>query len=187
MHNGEKGIWEKWTLFDESTRVPLLIYHPLSPFKGQQYTHPVELVDIYPTLLDLAGVSYPTVANGGAVSYNPLSSPCFISDRKCPPLDGLSLAPVVLGSQWQSAQPILSSINDKNVQVIQLQGLNVNLPHAFFCIHFNFSERDAHSSQTFCCLSSNSLCQTLRFRGFTRSNSIRSRQTAYRISDVGDM
>jgi hypothetical protein len=124
MHNGEKGIWEKWTLFDESTRIPLLIYHPLSPFKGQQYTQPVELVDIYPTLLDLAGVSYPTVANGGAESYNPQTSSCFLPDRKCPPLDGLSLAPVVLGSQWQSTQPaLLNSRKDSQVQVIQLQGL----------------------------------------------------------------
>ena len=29
MHHGEKGIWEKWSLFDESTHVPLMMYHPL--------------------------------------------------------------------------------------------------------------------------------------------------------------
>jgi hypothetical protein len=27
-------IWEKWSMFDESTRVPLMIAHPMSPFKG---------------------------------------------------------------------------------------------------------------------------------------------------------
>ena len=56
MHNGEKGIWEKWSLFDESTRVPLMIYHPQSPYKGKHYSHPVELIDIYPTVLDLMQV-----------------------------------------------------------------------------------------------------------------------------------
>jgi hypothetical protein len=53
QHNGEKGMWEKWTLFDESLRVPLLIAHPASPFAGRHYTLPVELVDVYPTALDL--------------------------------------------------------------------------------------------------------------------------------------
>jgi arylsulfatase A-like enzyme len=38
MHNGEKGIWEKWSLFEESTSVPLLIHHPHSPFAGKELT-----------------------------------------------------------------------------------------------------------------------------------------------------
>ena len=38
MHNGEKGMWEKWTLFGETTRVPLLISHPKSPNKGTRYS-----------------------------------------------------------------------------------------------------------------------------------------------------
>ena len=58
MHNGEKGLWEKWSLFDESTRVPLMIYHPQSPYKGKHYSHPVELIDIYPTVLDLMQAPY---------------------------------------------------------------------------------------------------------------------------------
>lgn len=53
MHNGEKGIWEKWSMFDESTRVPLLIHHPQSPHHGMHYSHPVELVDIFPTVTDI--------------------------------------------------------------------------------------------------------------------------------------
>ena len=58
MHNGEKGMWGKWSLFDESTRVPLMIYHPQSPYKGKHYSHPVELIDIYPTVLDLMQPHY---------------------------------------------------------------------------------------------------------------------------------
>ena len=58
MHNGEKAIWEKWTLFDEATRVPLLISHPKSPFQSTHVFHPVELVDIFPTVLDLVSAPH---------------------------------------------------------------------------------------------------------------------------------
>ena len=47
---------EKWSLFDESSSVPLLVAHPDSPFKGQHYPHPVELLDVYPTVVDLLNV-----------------------------------------------------------------------------------------------------------------------------------
>ena len=58
MHLGEKGIWGKWTLFDETSRVPLIIHDPKSPESfGKHYSHPVELIDIFPTLIDLTGVS----------------------------------------------------------------------------------------------------------------------------------
>ena len=83
MHNGEKGIWEKWTLFDESTRVPLLISHPKSPYQGSHYKSPVELIDIYPTVLDLVAPKYDEkkVCEGNV----------------CRPLQGKSLASIVLG------------------------------------------------------------------------------------------
>ena len=84
MHNGEKGMWEKWTLFDESARVPLLISHPKSPHQGMRYKSPVELIDIYPTVLDLVAPPYDK------------EKVCNSNDL-CPPLQGKSLAGVVLG------------------------------------------------------------------------------------------
>lgn len=57
MHLGEKGIWGKWTLFDETSRVPLIIHDPNAPKSyGKHYKHPVELIDIFPTLVEMAGV-----------------------------------------------------------------------------------------------------------------------------------
>ena len=74
MHLGEKGIWGKWTLYDEATRVPLIVHDPASPQSfGKHYRFPVELIDIFPTLVDLTGV--------------PLESPCPyapILDKKGP-------------------------------------------------------------------------------------------------------
>jgi len=52
-HIGEKGIWAKHTLWEESTRIPLIISRPGD--SGLKRTHrPVNHIDIYPTLLDLA-------------------------------------------------------------------------------------------------------------------------------------
>jgi len=60
-HLGEKQHWGKWTGWERSTRVPLLIVpaagHPAArKWAGQRTPAPVSLVDLYPTLIDLAGL-----------------------------------------------------------------------------------------------------------------------------------
>lgn len=52
-HVGEKAITGKNTLWDRSTRVPLIFAGPNIP-GGAKCGHAVELLDIFPTLLDLA-------------------------------------------------------------------------------------------------------------------------------------
>jgi choline-sulfatase len=54
-HLGEKGITGKNTLWERSTRVPLILAGP-GITAGQRCARPVELLDVYPTLCDLAGV-----------------------------------------------------------------------------------------------------------------------------------
>ena len=94
MHNGEKGTWEKWSLFDESTHVPLIIHHPQSPFKGQRYPYPVELIDVFPTVNDILGVKF----NRKEIYGNDPKEPGY---RKFIPLQGKSLAPVVMGREFK--------------------------------------------------------------------------------------
>ncbi len=54
-HLGEKAMTGKTTLWDRSTRVPLIFAGPgISP--GGRCTQPAELLDMYPTLLDLCGL-----------------------------------------------------------------------------------------------------------------------------------
>lgn len=54
---GEHHCWQKLSLFDESTRVPLLISAPgFEPSAGKVATGLVELVDLYPTIADLVGL-----------------------------------------------------------------------------------------------------------------------------------
>ena len=58
-HLGEMGIWGKATNYEIATRVPLMISAPDMKGRGQGTKALVELVDIYPTLCDLAGIPKP--------------------------------------------------------------------------------------------------------------------------------
>ena len=58
-HLGEHGHWQKQTLFDNSTRVPLIFSGPGIENNVRIENSPVELIDIYPTLMDLTGIESP--------------------------------------------------------------------------------------------------------------------------------
>jgi len=66
---GEHGMWCKHTCFDTNMRVPLIVRAPGLP-AGVIASHPVELVDLYPSLCDLAGVPLPEHLEGA--SFVPL-------------------------------------------------------------------------------------------------------------------
>jgi arylsulfatase A-like enzyme len=53
-HLGEKRHWSKSTLWEESTRAPLMIMAP--GYKPARCNTPVSFLDIYPTLVELAGL-----------------------------------------------------------------------------------------------------------------------------------
>ena len=53
-HLGEKSHWKKSTLWEEATRVPLLISAP--GYSPGTCSKPVGLIDIYPTLIALCGL-----------------------------------------------------------------------------------------------------------------------------------
>lgn len=62
-HLGEKGHWEKFTLYEKATHVPLIIVAPNQ--RGRQVTHePVSLLDLYPTLAELCDLPVPESVQG---------------------------------------------------------------------------------------------------------------------------
>lgn len=54
-HLGSKGIWAKHTLWEESTRVPLIIWRPSNMLPMRTH-RPVNHIDLYPTFLELANL-----------------------------------------------------------------------------------------------------------------------------------
>ena len=64
MHIGEKENWEKFTLWEESTRVPLFLMAPGITKSNTMIEKPVSTVDIYPTLAELIGEVPPPHCDG---------------------------------------------------------------------------------------------------------------------------
>ena len=58
-HMGEHGHWQKQTLFENATQIPLIISDPNSENIGVKSMSPVELIDLYPTLMDLTNINTP--------------------------------------------------------------------------------------------------------------------------------
>lgn len=74
FHLGELGIWTKHVNYELANHIPLIISVPGVTTPGTSTEQLSETVDIYPTLVDLAGLSQPNNSQ---------------------PMDGVSLAPVL--------------------------------------------------------------------------------------------
>ena len=99
---GEKDHVYKNSLWEESTRVPMSIRAPGISKPNSKVEHPVSLIDIYPTLIDLAGFDNKTIKN-----------------EKGKSLDGHSLKPFLENpstKKWNGPKGALSVVysSDKN-------------------------------------------------------------------------
>jgi iduronate 2-sulfatase len=90
MHFGEKDHWKKGTLWEEATRVPLIVAGPGVAEPGSVSDHPVDLVNLYPTLADLCDLPV---------------------DQS---LDGVSLRPLLENPQAEWDRPALMNFRDAN-------------------------------------------------------------------------
>ena len=63
-HLGERGWWNKVTVFERGARGPLMMWVPGMESMGQETDSVVEFLDIYPTLVDLCGLKAPHELSG---------------------------------------------------------------------------------------------------------------------------
>lgn len=63
-HLGDMGVWGKATNYEIATRVPLMIWTPGMKARGASTDALVELVDLFPTLCELASVPLPDHLEG---------------------------------------------------------------------------------------------------------------------------
>jgi arylsulfatase A-like enzyme len=98
---GEKEALSKNTLWENSTRVPLVIRVPgLASSAGQQVDEPVGLIDLFPTIRDLCGLTSDTKKNAQGAE-----------------LDGHSLRPLLenpIAGLWQGPDVALSMVSTEN-------------------------------------------------------------------------
>jgi len=85
FHLGEKLHWEKFALWEKTTRCPLIVVAPGTTKPGGRCEQPVNLLDIYPTLLEL----------------------CGLKERK--ELEGVSLLPQLRNVQAKRERPVLTT------------------------------------------------------------------------------
>lgn len=85
FHLGEKLHWRKFVLWEEATHVPLIIVPPRRTRRSLSHVHePVGLIDIFPTLLEVAGLPHE------------------------PEVEGLSLVPAMEGEQAGSRAVLMT-------------------------------------------------------------------------------
>lgn len=91
---GERGMWYKQTFFEWSSRVPFMVSYP-KRFKPARVSKVVSLVDLMPTLLDLASDGAPPAT--------------------ATPLDGHSLVPLLQGQDTDWPDVAISEYSDMGV------------------------------------------------------------------------
>lgn len=90
-HLGEKKHWCKGAIWEQTTRIPFIVTGPgIKP--GSKNKTPVSLIDVYPTLIDLAGLKIPNH------------------------LDGLAITPLLKGKTHQHP-PVISSYGEANTAI----------------------------------------------------------------------
>ncbi len=67
FHLGEQGMWGKTTNYELDARVALIVRDPRAKAKGGVSRALIELVDLYPSLADLAGLSLPDHLEGSSL------------------------------------------------------------------------------------------------------------------------
>ena len=100
FHLGEKQFLYKQSLWDGSTRIPLIIAGVKGMAQGKVCDRPISLIDVYPTLNDLCGLPIQPNSEGGGHA-----------------LDGHSLRPLLMDperGQWEGPEVAITALPGKD-------------------------------------------------------------------------
>ncbi|WP_168441906.1 sulfatase [Pontiella desulfatans] len=103
---GEKEYLWKYNLWEESTRVPLIIRDSrYAASAGKTVGHPVSLIDVFPTITDLCGITGETVKGSRGAPVDGHSLRPFLEHPQTTEWDGPDAALSVIAS-WKSQKPV---------------------------------------------------------------------------------
>lgn len=99
-HNGEKQVTWKNTVWDAGAGIPLVIKDPDYPPNHVQF--PVSMIDVYPTLIDLAGleITNTLIEEDGHVPDGYSLKP-FMADPSYDGFERQGAISVISGSKWE--------------------------------------------------------------------------------------
>ena len=80
FHIGEKENWEKFALWEQTTRTPVFIHAPGVSRDGERTPQPTTTTDLYPTLCELAGLPIPAQCTGTSIAAQ-VRNPAKFDDR----------------------------------------------------------------------------------------------------------
>ncbi len=112
---GDRGFQGKWSHFDESLRVPMVIYDPRVPEadRGRVSQEMVLNVDLAPTFLDWAGVKKPDVYEGRSLAPIVANEP-VAGWRKSFFCEHLDLAPLLTWEGVRGERYVYARYFDQN-------------------------------------------------------------------------
>jgi iduronate 2-sulfatase len=117
-HLGEMGVWGKATNYEIATRVPLIFWTPKMNDRGKGSNALVELVDLYPTLCELAGLAKPNHLAGISL-VKQLDNPTAkgksftVSQFPNPALREWAANPLSAGMRDTFFGPLIKEVEDK--------------------------------------------------------------------------
>ena len=100
FHVGEKNFLYKGSLWEPSTRIPLIISGVPGAAQGAECDHPVSLIDIYPTFNELLGLNANPNAEGNGYELEGHSLMPFLKDPE--------------NGKWNGPDAAISTIPGKN-------------------------------------------------------------------------
>jgi choline-sulfatase len=154
---GQRGFAGKWSHYEESLRVPLIVYDP-RPEAGQRgrVLDPMALnIDISATLLDLAGVAVPKAYQGCSLTpWLRGSQPNWRKDFFCEHLMANASIPMWEGVRGQryvyaryfQQQPVYEFLHDLQKAPDQLKNLAEDPQHARVLRHMRLRTDDLRDS-----------------------------------------